>query len=57
MLDVYYWGDVHRISQEAPVPVVNITNENVRAGGAGNVATNLFGLNSTPYLIGVLGED
>ena len=57
MLDVYYWGDVHRISQEAPVPVVNITNENVRAGGAGNVATNLFGLNSNPFLIGVLGED
>jgi len=57
MLDVYYWGDVHRISQEAPVPVVNITNENVRAGGAGNVATNLFGLNSNPILIGVLGED
>jgi len=57
MLDVYYWGDVHRISQEAPVPVVNITNENARAGGAGNVATNLFGLNSNPFLIGVLGED
>jgi len=57
MLDVYYWGDVHRISQEAPVPVVNITNENVRAGGAGNVATNLSGLNSNPFLIGVLGED
>jgi len=57
MLDVYYWGDVHRISQEAPVPVVNITSENARAGGAGNVATNLFGLNSNPFLIGVLGED
>ena len=57
MLDVYYWGDVHRISQEAPVPIVNITNENARAGGAGNVATNLFCLNSNPFLIGVLGED
>ncbi len=57
MLDVYYWGDVHRISQEAPVPVVHITDENVRAGGAGNVATNLFGLNAKPFLLGVLGED
>ena len=57
MLDVYYWGDVHRISQEAPVPIVHIDKENVRAGGAGNVATNLFGLNANPLLIGVLGED
>ena len=57
MLDVYYWGDVHRISPEAPVPIVHITNENVRIGGAGNVATNLFGLSAKPLLIGVLGED
>ena len=57
MLDVYYWGDAHRISPEAPVPIVHITNENVRIGGAGNVATNLFGLSAKPLLIGVLGED
>ena len=57
MLDVYYWGDVHRISQEAPVPIVHIDKENVRTGGAGNVSTNLFGLNANPLLIGVLGDD
>ena len=57
MLDVYYWGDVHRISQEAPVPIVQITKENVRAGGAGNVAKNVSGLTANPILIGVLGED
>jgi rfaE bifunctional protein kinase chain/domain len=57
MLDVYYWGDVDRISPEAPVPIVHITKENVRSGGAGNVAMNLSGLNATPLLIGVIGED
>jgi len=57
MLDVYYWGDAHRISQEAPVPIVKVDKENFRMGGAGNVAQNLFELGCHPILIGVLGCD
>nr|MCU0808163.1 bifunctional heptose 7-phosphate kinase/heptose 1-phosphate adenyltransferase [Candidatus Contendobacter sp.] len=44
MLDRYLWGDVERISPEAPVPVVRLTRESDRVGGAGNVAANLVGL-------------
>jgi rfaE bifunctional protein kinase chain/domain len=57
MLDVYYWGDAHRISQEAPVPIVKVEKENIRMGGAGNVTQNLFELGCHPILIGVLGCD
>ena len=37
MLDVYYWGDTNRISPEAPVPVIDITHEEIKPGGAANV--------------------
>ena len=57
MLDTYFWGETNRISPEAPVPIVQITKEKFRAGGAGNVALNIMGLGSKPLLIGVLGSD
>jgi len=57
ILDVYYWGDVARISPEAPVPVVHIQNKTKTLGGAGNVALNLSGLGSRPFLLGVNGAD
>ncbi|MFO7810933.1 MAG: D-glycero-beta-D-manno-heptose-7-phosphate kinase, partial [Candidatus Delongbacteria bacterium] len=40
MLDVYYWGITNRISPEAPVPVVDVYSEEVKPGGAANVALN-----------------
>ena len=57
MLDRYFWGSVHRVSPEAPVPVVDIDNESFHLGGAANVATNLIGLGATPLLCGVVGND
>ena len=57
MLDSYFWGDVRRISPEAPVPVVEIDNEFYRFGGAANVALNLLKLKTNPLPIGVIGKD
>jgi len=57
MLDRCYWGLVDRISPEAPVPVVSVEEENVRPGGASNVAWNLASLGCRAPLISVLGED
>lgn len=57
MLDRYWSGTVHRISPEAPVPVVNLREKSAVAGGAANVAANVAGLTATPYLIGVVGID
>jgi D-beta-D-heptose 7-phosphate kinase/D-beta-D-heptose 1-phosphate adenosyltransferase len=57
MLDHYIWGDVHRISPEAPVPVVNASHESHTAGGAANVALNLASLGVSVRLAGALGED
>lgn len=57
MLDCYYWGDVKRISPEAPVPVIEIDNEFYRFGGAANVALNIAKLDGIPFPIGVLGYD
>lgn len=57
MLDRYLWGDVERISPEAPVPVVLIKNETECAGGAANVAANLAGLNIATRLVGFIGDD
>ena len=57
MLDRYWWGSVSRISPEAPVPVVNLENTSLAAGGAANVAANVAGLGAKPYLVGVIGED
>jgi D-glycero-beta-D-manno-heptose-7-phosphate kinase len=57
MLDRYYWGSVHRISPEAPVPVVEVESESVRFGGAANVANNIQALGGVPLLIGLVGND
>lgn len=57
MLDEYLWGKSDRISPEAPVPVVNITGEDLRLGGAGNVANNLLSLGCKVRVASVLGED
>jgi D-beta-D-heptose 7-phosphate kinase/D-beta-D-heptose 1-phosphate adenosyltransferase len=57
MLDHYIWGDVHRISPEAPVPVVNASRESHTAGGAANVALNLASLGVAARVAGSLGED
>jgi rfaE bifunctional protein kinase chain/domain len=57
MLDKYLWGDVFRISPEAPVPVVRLKNTELIAGGAANVAANIAGLGATAYLLGVIGDD
>ena len=57
MLDRFIVGRVGRISPEAPVPVVVFENEEVRLGGAANVAHNLRALGAAVDLIGVIGED
>jgi len=57
MLDRYFWGDVERISPEAPIPVVRVNKKTLTLGGAGNVAMNLKGLNCRQFLLGVRGDD
>ncbi|HEX7880604.1 MAG TPA: PfkB family carbohydrate kinase, partial [Candidatus Eisenbacteria bacterium] len=57
MLDRYLWGNVHRISPEAPVPIVDVESETVRLGGAANVAHNVSALGARPILVAVAGED
>ena len=57
MLDEYLWGNVSRISPEAPVPVVEISKESVKLGGAANVALNVKALGDDPILVGVIGKD
>jgi D-beta-D-heptose 7-phosphate kinase/D-beta-D-heptose 1-phosphate adenosyltransferase len=57
MLDRYIWGDVSRISPEAPVPVVEVKSDSLQLGGAGNVAHNLESLGASPLLAGVVGDD
>jgi D-glycero-beta-D-manno-heptose-7-phosphate kinase len=57
MLDEFVWGDVTRISPEAPVPVVDIRRESVRLGGAANVLANLVALGARGRLVGVAGRD
>jgi rfaE bifunctional protein kinase chain/domain len=57
MLDIYYWGDVKRISPEAPVPVLEVENEIFRFGGAANCALNITKLSGIPEPVGVIGYD
>ena len=57
MLDEFVWGDVTRISPEAPVPVVDIRRESIHLGGAANVLANLVALNAKACVIGVVGND
>lgn len=57
MLDYYLFGDVNRISPEAPVPVVEISSKESRLGGAANVALNIQRLGGTPILLTMVGKD
>ncbi len=57
MLDRYWFGEVDRISPEAPVPVVRVQNSDERLGGAANVARNIAALGAKPMLMGVVGND
>lgn len=57
MLDRYLWGNVHRISPEAPVPVVHVQRESCYPGGAANVARNLTPFTPQVSLIGAMGQD
>jgi len=55
MLDEYLWGDVDRISPEAPVQVVSVKNEDFALGGAGNVVNNVVALGGKVTVAGVIG--
>ncbi len=57
MLDEFVWGDVTRISPEAPVPVVDIRRESMHLGGAANVLANLVALGAHACVVGVIGND
>ena len=57
MLDRYWFGDVERISPEAPVPVVKVSRTEERLGGAANVAWNMAAIGAKPVLLSVVGDD
>ncbi len=57
MLDRYWFGDVERISPEAPVPVVHVRSAEERLGGAANVARNIVSLGARARLLTVVGDD
>ncbi|MCX7698111.1 MAG: D-glycero-beta-D-manno-heptose-7-phosphate kinase, partial [Candidatus Goldbacteria bacterium] len=57
MLDKYIWGNVTRISPEAPIPIVNVSKEETKPGGAANVVLNLIDLGAKVYCAGVVGKD
>jgi D-beta-D-heptose 7-phosphate kinase/D-beta-D-heptose 1-phosphate adenosyltransferase len=57
MLDEFIWGDVSRISPEAPVPVVDVKRESTHLGGAANVLANLLTLGANGCVVGIVGND
>lgn len=57
MVDQYIWGKVRRISPEAPVPVVEVTEEDQLLGGAANVAHNILSLGGKVFITGTIGRD
>ncbi len=57
MLDKYIWGEVSRISPEAPVQVVNVLKESYAPGGAANVANNIAALQAKAFMVGIVGND
>src|SRR6185436_13026899 len=57
MVDFYLFGEVNRISPEAPVPVVEISGKESRPGGAANVALNILELGANPILLSMTGRD
>jgi D-beta-D-heptose 7-phosphate kinase/D-beta-D-heptose 1-phosphate adenosyltransferase len=57
MIDEYLWGEVDRISPEAPVPVVSVDRDDFTLGGSGNVINNLVALGASVWAAGVVGND
>jgi len=57
MIDSYMWGKVNRISPEAPIPIVSVSDKENRLGGASNVALNLKALGANPIMCSVVGDD
>ncbi len=57
MVDQFIWGKVSRISPEAPVPVVRVTDENLLLGGCANVLNNIYSIGGKPAVAGVIGSD
>ncbi len=57
MLDEFCWGEVKRISPEAPVPIVQVSKETWRPGGAANVASNIVALGGEAHIFGIIGDD
>tara|TARA_B100001750_G_scaffold50080_1_gene37959 strand:- start:302 stop:1738 length:1437 start_codon:yes stop_codon:yes gene_type:complete len=57
ILDKYWFGDIARISPEAPVPVLNFTEASTKPGGAANVANNIANLGAEVFLFGAIGND
>lgn len=57
MLDTYMWGNVDRISPEAPVPIVSLDHKEYRIGGAGNVALNCQSLGAQVSVLSIIGDD
>lgn len=57
IIDHFIWGSVSRISPEAPVPVVNVTRENLLLGGAANVLNNIYALGGKATICGLIGQD
>ncbi|MBI3035429.1 D-glycero-beta-D-manno-heptose-7-phosphate kinase [Candidatus Woesearchaeota archaeon] len=57
MLDKYIWGEVSRISPEAPVQVVHVSKETYAPGGASNVASNISTLDGNAFMVGIVGND
>lgn len=56
MVDEYIYGDVNRISPEAPVPILDFDHKEYRLGGAANVALNIKSLGATPYILSCVGK-
>src|SRR5476651_487803 len=57
MLDDFVYGDVSRISPEAPAPVIKVTRNEIAIGGAGNVARNIASLGARCIFVGLVGDD
>src|ERR1700712_2598999 len=57
MLDDFVYGDVARISPEAPAPVIKVTRNEIAIGGAGNVARNVASLGARCIFVGLIGDD
>ena len=57
MIDAYMYGNVDRISPEAPIPIVTVTTKEDRLGGAANVGLNIKSLGGTPILCSIIGHD